>query len=133
MKPEQESFLIVTYFLINLVCFLLLLFFFCFFFCWFVYFLHFHSVNNNSDWQQTFFLICLKQRPFFLFITCLTHDNLSLFSCLATARPTTLSKNELDEEDDLFGQLTQPTVATNEGERETEETQRSFYCVSCVF
>ena len=116
-------FLIVTYFLINLVGFLVFVFF--------LFFLHFHPVNNNSEWQQTFFLICLKQRPFFLIVICLTHVILSLFPCLATARPTTLSKNELDEEDDLFGQLTQPTVATNEGEREIEETDQ--WSVSCLF
>ena len=61
--------------------------------------------------------------------TCLTH--ISLLPCLAPARPTTLSKNDLEEEDDLFGQLLQPTVATN-GEREIEETQWSFYVVSCA-
>lgn len=54
-----------------------------------------------------------------------------LFHCLASARPTTLSKNELDGEDDLFGQLTQPTVATNEGEREFEETDQ-WSCVLCI-
>ena len=79
---------------------------------------------NCLDLFQTETLLSICDLP-----SCLTH--ISLLPCLAPARPTTLSKNDVEEEDDLFGQLIQPTVATN-GEREIEETWWSFYVVSCV-